>query len=94
MGYYIEDQKDKTKREWLEANCLEKTSYSTPFSWYKDRNCLPVVLINNGFFLAAGIAFNEREFEAFTLVSDPRPKEFYAVDKKILKSVNPHFPDN
>ncbi len=40
-----------------------------------------VCVVDNGIFDAAGYAFNYEEFKAFTLPSDPRPKEFLLMDK-------------
>lgn len=40
-----------------------------------------VVVVNNGPFEAAGLCYNEREFDDFTSDSDPRPKEFVLLDK-------------
>jgi len=46
---------------------------------------LPVVLLDNGIFYAAGVAFNPRETDAFTRPEDLRPKQGYMVSKAILE---------
>lgn len=42
---------------------------------------VPVVVINNGFFEAAGIAFSEEEFKCFTGPNDYRPKTILFIPK-------------
>lgn len=50
-------------------------------------NEVPVCLVDNGFFTAAGIAYNEREIKAFTDPSDHRLKEFWAVPTECITEV-------
>lgn len=45
---------------------------------------LPVVLVNNFAFTAAGIAYNEGEVRAFTDPSDGRPKRYFMVPRENL----------
>jgi hypothetical protein len=53
------------------------------------KNVLPVVLMNNGFFTAAGIAFSKRELEAFTRPDDFRLRTFFLVSiDKLLEVSN------
>jgi hypothetical protein len=40
-----------------------------------------IVVIDNGFFEAAGYAYNKAEYEAFTDPDDGRPKSFYYMDE-------------
>lgn len=44
-----------------------------------------IVVVDNGFFEAAGYAFDKREFEAFTLPHDHRHKEFLVMDKELAE---------
>lgn len=54
--------------------------------WPPPEGTLPVVLIENGFFTAAGVAYSERELGRFTR-PDPRPKEwFYVPVEELLKA--------
>ena len=50
---------------------------------------LPVVLVDNGPFTAAGIAFSERELREFSDPGDYRPKRWYIVPiRKLLEVSN------
>jgi len=51
-------------------------------------DCLPVCLINNGPFSAAGVAYCEQEFEEFK-VPDGRPRVWFLCEVKDLESVSP-----
>lgn len=93
MGLYLEPQINK--RNWLDENanfligCVGNSNI--------DFDSLPenkvfVCLVYNGFFLAAAVAFNEREFEEFN-TPDGRPKYWYSVDKEKAKSIAPNWDD-
>lgn len=66
MGYYIETDSPHNKADWLFRNA---NASSTP-----QPNHIPVVVMDNGYFEAAGIAFDKSELDAFTDPSDHRPK--------------------
>lgn len=81
MGYYI-NPPDMSKEEFLQQ-------HGTPISPADVKNHytgdnLPVCLVNNGAFTAAGIAFDPHEADAF-LYPDGRPKRWYTVSKEVLK---------
>lgn len=81
MGYYI-DHENMSKEDWLEENskaCSQSVAASADFS-----ENFPVILADNGVFTAAGIAFDKREFEAFTLPEDRRPKKFFIATREKL----------
>ena len=48
----------------------------------------PVVLLDNGMFKAAGVAYDEREYRDFTRDDDPRPRKVYTVSVEKLKEVS------
>lgn len=79
MGYYI-NPPDKTKEGFL-AEYGERVSINdlaiTP-------EALPVILINNGPFTTAVIAYSEKELAAFTSPTDPRPRQYYMVPREAL----------
>ena len=58
-----------------------------PYGIFK-KGSLPVVLVDNGRFKAAGVAYNEREYEAFTQPDDPRPREVFSVPVDKLMAVS------
>lgn len=88
MGCYINPE-GEAKEEFLERVGEEVVSdyISNSFSIIKEKGKLPVVLVDNGIFTAAGIAYCEGEFEAFVRY-DGRPKKFYLVDIEKLKEVS------
>lgn len=49
-------------------------------------------LVDNGPFEAAGIAFSQRELDAFNRPSDPRPKTWLKVPTKEVLKLQPHVP--
>jgi hypothetical protein len=97
MGYYV-NPSDCTKETWLSDFGIEippiklskvRESWKALFK----RSYLPVVLVNNAMFSAAGIAYSERELEAFLQPNDKRPKRFFKVPCKALYGVCPELKD-
>lgn len=88
MGCYV-NPKNESKETWLEKNGTPMPiTYDTTFAHYCEGDCLPVILVDNGFFTAAGVAYDEREFTDFTSPMDPRPKKGYKVKIEDLKTVS------
>ena len=46
-----------------------------------------ICVVSNGAFEAAGYAFNQSEFEAFTLPEDRRPKRWFVIDRKLANQL-------
>ena len=92
MGYYIEGCEGKTKVGWLEANTtIIPLAIVTADDWeYEDKkdNVL-ICLINNGPFLAAGIAYSLQEFKCFN-TPDGREKIWFSVPKSAAIKNNPN----
>lgn len=84
MGAYI-NLSDQSKEDWLKENATA-VSNRPPKSIDAVEGHLPVCLIDNGMFTAAGIAFDERELQAFSY-PDGRPKTWYSVSTE--KLMNP-----
>lgn len=83
MGYYL-NPKTCTKETWLSQNG-EHTSTPT---WPVKEGYLPVCLVDNGMFTAAGVAFSSNELDAFTLPTDYRHKTWYLVKvDKLLEEI-------
>lgn len=92
MGCYV-NPKTETKEQFLQREGLE-----LPFQL--GINCgfeeiikttpekLPVVWVDNGSFTAAGVCFNESEFEAFTKPNEERQREMFLVPIEKLKEVS------
>jgi hypothetical protein len=93
MGIYINPPKG-TKEQFLAA-CATPISREDFMTFSVPDDCLPVALVNNGAFTAAGVAYDLREVECFTHPTDFRPKKFYCVEKSKLLDESlsgiPHF---
>lgn len=82
MGYYI-NPADMSKESWLSLNGRRISQLDVGnFDFSGDE--LPVCLVNNGAFTAAGIAYDKSEAQAFNNPSDARPKIWYAVKRELL----------
>ena len=55
----------------------------------KTEGFLPVVLVDNGMFTAAGVAFSKRDLEEFISPTDLRQKKYYLVPTDKLHEVSP-----
>lgn len=88
MGCYVNPETEE-KEEFLEREGEEVVSdyISENFKYIKEKGKLPVVLVRNDQFSAAGVAYCEDEFERF-IRYDNRPKKFYLVDIEKLKEVS------
>ena len=89
MGCYIDPQnEDKEIFLAREGREVESDYISQNYKTIKEKGDLPVVLVDNGPFTAAGVAYTEREFERFVRY-DNRPKRFFIVPIYKLKEVSP-----
>lgn len=89
MGCYVNpDHEDK--ETWLENNATTIYAMNTFPKWETifATNERPVVLVDNGMFKAAGVAYDEREYQDFTREDDPRPRKIYRVLLEKLKEVS------
>jgi len=81
MGYYINPKNGTTKEAWLAEHGM---SISEPAAKAHTAGARVVVcLIDNGWMTAAGIAYDDRERDAFTML-DSRPKSWYLVNREQL----------
>lgn len=83
MGYYI-NPPHKTKQEFLEQFGT-RIDPSLAMSVLEEGKAYPVCLMDNGAFMAAGIAYCKEEVVAMSLPHDTRPKWWYSVNKYHLK---------
>jgi len=82
MGCYV-NPVEVRKEDWLNKNGEEVGNAIT----FDGRDgCLPVCLINNGFFTAAGVCYSESEFKAFK-AEDGRKKRWFYVKLEKLHEV-------
>ena len=88
MGFYVNPD-NETKEAFLNREGLQVPKAD----WDKiPKGSVPVILIDNGRFSAAGIAFSEGEYRAFLEPGDPRPKKIFIVKKSKLKEIGCDFP--
>jgi len=94
MGFYVNPPDRSSKESFLENEGLEvMTDHEIEWNEVPDGH-LPVVLVDNGGFSAAGICYDESELKAFTLPHDTRRKKMYFVPiEKLLKVTGGDFAD-
>lgn len=83
MGCYV-NPRDQDKEQWLET-------FGRPVNHTEaaiTESEVPVCLVNNGPFFAAGVAFCEREIEEFKRPDDHRPKQWFMVPREKLYEVS------
>ena len=91
MGMYI-NPSGMSKEDWLLNNAIPvKLQELSNFDWKSDK--VPVALLDNGMFTAAGVCFNKEEFEVFSN-PDGRRKLWFTVSKEKLRQVSPDDYDN
>ena len=86
MGRYVNPIDGTSKEDWLKANGEAFNDLEAIKSFKHSASTkLPVCLVDNGAFTAAAIAYDAREIAEFTRDSDHRPKQWYMVNKELLK---------
>lgn len=86
MGIYI-DPKTCSKETWLQKNAEPIRPGIGNYKYEEcPVDCLPVVLMFNNYFNAAGIAYNRSEFDAMAR-NDGRVKMLYIVKREKLNKV-------
>jgi len=86
MGYYV-DPDNCSKEAFLIGHGIEIPSKTLDWDSVP-KGCLPVVLVNNGLFTAAGIAYSPDELQAFTNPTDRRPRRIFVVEIEDLLRVS------
>ena len=85
MGYYVNPEHG-TKEEWLESHGEEVVAPG----WPPESGKVLVCLVDNVTYKAAGIAFNQGEFEAFRPErTDMRRRTWYLVSREDVLVVCP-----
>lgn len=87
MGVYINPADGRTKEQWLEEEKFDGETTLPPgyeeFKAGQSQGLELVCLVNNGPFTAAGIAYNDREYDEFCR-EDYRPKLWFWVERAKL----------
>ena len=86
MGCYVNT--DGSKELWLRENATPLPGPPKSLSELS-ADKLPVCLINNGFFTAAGVAFSDDELQNFQNPDDLRPKRWFKATRTSLRKVSP-----
>jgi hypothetical protein len=87
MGYYVNPSDGSDKETWLAKNGRKITpTEAKQFTF--GGGALPVCLVDNGAFTAAGIAYDARERDCFAS-PDGRPKVWYVVPLAALAEFMP-----
>ncbi len=86
MGYYI-NPPEGTKEEWLVKHGVGVTPGMVR-EWDFKGDYLPVCLVQNPSFTAAGIAYDKDEAQVF-LAPDSRPRRWFSVSRADLA---PYYP--
>lgn len=85
MGFYVNPSKE-AKESFLER---EGKEFQVVPNWNDvPKGSMIVILVDNGPFTAAGIAFNERELKDFTDPGDRRKKRYFIVPVAKLLDVS------
>lgn len=84
MGYYV-NPRGESKEQWLKANGVLINPDTALSNFNYNSTCLPVCLVDNGLFTAAGICYSPEETATFNRPDDERPKDWYLVPKVALK---------
>jgi hypothetical protein len=85
MGYYV-NPITESKESFL---LREGQRVDKPDSYNRiPRDKALVVLVDNGMFTAAGVAYSQDEFEAFTDLRDGRRKSYFVVERDKLYPVS------
>lgn len=87
MGFYI-NPPDMTKEAFLALHG-KPIGLKQAYGLLNGNEYLPVCLIDNGTFTAAGIAYSEGGLDQF-MYPDGRPRVLFAVPRKLLV---PYYPD-
>lgn len=82
MGYYINTSVNHGKAEIIARELDGEILPGRPTwgAWPADKAL--IVVVDNGLFEAAGYAYDEAEYEAFTLEDDDRPKLYVLIGKE------------
>jgi len=91
MGFYVnplnESKESFLNREGMAVPDSPKIAWDSVPKGY-----LPVVLVDNGMFTAAGIACGAAELDAFTKITDRRPRQIFMVKiEKLVQVADPAF---
>lgn len=93
MGFYIETPGNRDKAGQIAKQFNGQiVSYTKARDAMKDSTRGVIVVVHNAFFEAAGFAFSEDEFDAFTRLNDAREKEFVIISRNDAEKASGYKP--
>lgn len=87
MGYYIETDAINGKAQYLVKNYGGKLVTRQEFLAADVKENGLIIVVNNGYFEAAGFCFNDGERQAFTDLSDDRPKQYVIMNRSLAEKL-------
>ena len=90
MGIYF-DPRNVSKEEWLYFNAekfIPASALDAQYDLIRSNNQVPICLVDNGSFRAAGIAYTAFEYHRFIESTDDRPVSWWLVSvDKLLEEM-------
>ena len=90
MGIYIDLPAGVSLEYFLAANGIKATSQDME-SLVDDPIRVGVCVIDNGFYYAPGIVFDQKEVKKYNSPHDTRPRKYYSVLRSSLKEIGIEF---
>jgi hypothetical protein len=88
VGDYINPSNGQTKEQWLQENAVP-VFMTDARELLIDPDYAPVCLVDNVFFTAAAICYNEREYVEFSSPDDARLKTWWKAPRELLEEWSP-----
>ena len=92
MGYYVETSGIHGKAAELVSE-HGAVVIEAPSKFAPPPDAALICVVDNGWMEAAGIMYDEREYEAFADPGDPRPKVWLTMPKATVVEMNPAAAD-
>lgn len=87
MSKYFQCDNPNKEQDLAEKWGAKKTTKELAKSYIDHDTLIPVCVVDNGFFQAAALIYNQGEFEAFSIPTDNRPKRWYIIERETAKNI-------
>lgn len=88
MGYYIQGPNLGKAQHIVHNHQGQIVDQETAKEHLNSEDKAVIVVVHNGLFEAAGLAYSQKEFEAFTEPDDTRPKQFVIMPKNLAHELS------